>query len=79
MLCLLAIYLPSFLLVSGVLPWWERLRRIPLASAALAGANAAVVGLLIGALYDPVFTAAVMVPGDVAIALDPERLAGGAM
>ncbi len=76
LLCLGAIYLPSFLLVSGVLPWWDRLRRLPIAGAALAGANAAVVGLLLGALYDPVFTAAVTMPGDVAIALGAWALLG---
>ena len=58
-LCLAAIFLPSGLLVMGVLPFWENLRRRPLAQAALRGANAAVVGLLLAALYQPVWTGAV--------------------
>lgn len=55
-IALLAIYLPSALLVVGVLPFWEGLRTAPLARRALLGVNAAVVGLLAAALYDPVFT-----------------------
>ena len=55
-LCLVAIFLPSFLLVIGVLPFWEVLRRRPQVQAALRGVNAAVVGLLLAALYDPVWT-----------------------
>jgi chromate transporter len=61
-LALLAIYLPSALLVFGVLPQWERLRRIPIAQALLAGANAAVVGLLAAALYSPIGTSALTHP-----------------
>jgi chromate transporter len=53
---LLAIFLPSALLVVGGLPFWETLRTAPLARRALTGVNAAVVGLLGAALYDPVFT-----------------------
>jgi chromate transport protein ChrA len=45
--CLLAIFAPSFLLVLGALPFWERLRRHAGTRAALAGVNAAVVGLLL--------------------------------
>src|SRR5215468_4355635 len=52
-LCLVAIFLPSFLLVIGVLPFWEQLRRGAVAQAALRGVNAAVVGLLLAALYNP--------------------------
>jgi len=52
---LLAIFLPSALLVAGVLPFWGRLRHIPGIRRALAGVNAAVVGLLAAALYSPVF------------------------
>jgi chromate transporter len=66
---LVGIFLPSFLLVFGVLPFWEWLRRRPGARAALAGVNAAVVGLLLAALYDPVWTGAVRGPGDFAQAL----------
>lgn len=67
-LCLLAIFLPSFLLVVGALPFWEGLRRQPSAQAALAGVNAVVVGLLLAALYDPVWTAGITGPGDFALA-----------
>jgi chromate transporter len=53
---LVAIFLPSVLLVQGALPFWETLRRMPAAQAALRGTNAVVVGLLLAALYDPVWT-----------------------
>jgi len=64
-LCLLTIFLPSFLLVFGVLPFWSRLRAARSAQAALAGVNAAVVGLLLAALYDPLWTHSVASAGDV--------------
>ncbi len=67
-MALLAIFLPSFLLVFGALPFWQLLRQRPAAQAALMGINAAVVGLLLAALYDPVFTAGVLEPRDFAIA-----------
>jgi chromate transporter len=54
-IALVAIFLPSVLLVLGVLPFWERLRGAPTARRALRGVNAGVVGLLAAALYDPVF------------------------
>jgi chromate transporter len=66
--CLLAIYLPSFLLVIGTLPFWEALRNKPTARAALKGVNAAVVGLLLAALYRPVWTAGITTAGDFALA-----------
>jgi chromate transporter len=66
---LAAIFLPGFLLVAGVLPLWRQLAGRPAAARAIAGVNAAVVGLLAAALYDPVFTSAVRGPVDVAIAL----------
>ena len=66
---LAAIYLPSFLLVIGILPAWERLRADARFRAALAGVNAAVVGLLLAALYDPVWVTAIRAPGDLALAL----------
>lgn len=69
LLCLLAIFLPSFLLVAGALPFWEALRRHPGIQAALLGVNAAVVGLLLAALYDPVWTSAIRGPGDFSLAL----------
>ena len=68
-LCLLAIYLPTGLLVLGILPFWDNLRRMPGAQAALRGANAAVVGLLLAALYQPVWTSAVHTSKDLALAL----------
>ncbi len=67
-LCLVAIFLPSFLLVVGALPFWEDLRRTPAAQAALKGVNAAVVGLLLAALYHPVWTAGIFGPTDFALA-----------
>jgi chromate transporter len=67
-IALVAIYLPSSLLVVGALPFWEKLRDAPLARRAMMGINAAVVGLLAAALYDPVFTAGVTSPPAMAIA-----------
>ncbi len=58
-IALCALFLPGLLLVAGALPFWEGLRRLPRAKAALAGANAAVVGVLALALWDPVWTGAV--------------------
>ena len=63
-----AIFLPAALLVVGVMPFWDRLREHPLAASALSGANAAVVGILAAALYDPVFTAGITGPGTLAVA-----------
>jgi len=68
-ICLIAIFLPSFLLVIGALPFWEELRRRAAAQAALAGVNAAVVGLLLAALYNPVWTAGITSAGDFALAV----------
>ena len=68
-ICLVAIFLPSFLLVIGVLPYWQMLRGKPQAQAALAGVNAAVVGLLLAALYNPVWTSAIVTPRDFAVAV----------
>ena len=67
-IALVAIYIPSTLLVVGALPFWERLRGSPVARRAMLGVNAAVVGLLAAALYDPVFTAGVTSPYTMAIA-----------
>jgi len=66
-LCLVAIFLPSFLLLVGVLPFWESLRRRPAVQSALRGINAAVVGLLLAALYRPVWTSAIFGPADFAL------------
>jgi chromate transporter len=68
-ICLLAIYLPSFLLLLGVLPFWDALRRQAPVQAALRGVNAAVVGVLLAALYTPIWTSAVGSPRDFGIAL----------
>ena len=54
LLCLLFIFLPSFLLVTGTLPFWEKLREISLFSRFLKGVNASVIGLLIAVFYDPI-------------------------
>src|SRR5690606_7732354 len=64
---LIAIFLPSFLLVIGALPFWDALRRRPRAQAALRGVNAAVVGLLLAALYDPVWTSGIRSAADFAL------------
>ena len=53
----------------GALPFWQVLRGKPFAQSALAGVNAAVVGLLLAALYNPVWLSAIMGPLDVAVAL----------
>jgi chromate transporter len=66
---LVAIFLPGLLLLTGVLPFWEVVRRREDAQAAMRGANAAVVGILGAALYNPVWTSAVLTPGDFALAL----------
>jgi chromate transporter len=65
--CLVAIFAPGLLLVSGALPWWQNIGAHPAAARALTGVNAAVVGLLAAALYDPVWTSAVIAPADFAI------------
>ncbi|MCP3866501.1 MAG: chromate efflux transporter [Gammaproteobacteria bacterium] len=69
MIALSAVFLPGFLLVAGVLPLWRSIMSRPIAARAIAGINAAVVGILGAALYDPVWTSAVLGPVDVAIAL----------
>jgi chromate transporter len=68
-LALAAMFLPAFLLVVGTLPFWDALRARPAFRAALRGINAAVVGLLLAALYDPVWTGAIHAPADCALAL----------
>ncbi|MCZ6626762.1 MAG: chromate efflux transporter [SAR324 cluster bacterium] len=69
LLCLGAVFLPSGLLILGVLPYWDALRRQPQMQAALRGVNAAVVGLLLAALYDPVWTSAIRTPAHFALTL----------
>jgi chromate transporter len=68
-ICLVAIFLPSFLLTVGALPFWEELRRVHHVRAILTGVNAAVVGLLLAALYDPVWTSAIHKPADFGLAV----------
>jgi chromate transporter len=65
----LAIYLPSFLLLAAVLPFWNGIIRNPDVVAAVAGVNAAVVGILLAAFYQPVWVNAVHAPIDVALAV----------
>jgi chromate transporter len=69
LLCLVAVFLPGLLLVLGTLPFWAVLRRQVAAQAALAGVNAAVVGWLLAALFQPVWSAAVQGPKDVSVVL----------
>lgn len=68
-IALVGVFLPGLLLVVGALPFWDAFRTRPLAQAAMRGANAAVVGLLVAALYDPVWTSAILGPADFALAL----------
>jgi chromate transporter len=67
-IALVAIFLPGLLLMAGALPFWDGFRRRPSAQAAMRGTNAAVVGILAAALYNPVWTSAVTGPMDFAIA-----------
>lgn len=69
LVAVVAIFLPSFLLVIGALPFWDELRSRVAFQAALKGVNAAVVGILLAALYDPVWTSAIGAPEDFALAL----------
>jgi chromate transporter len=68
-IALVALLLPGMLLVYGMLPFWDATRTRPAAQAAMRGTNAAVVGILGAALYNPVWTSAVMTPRDFALAL----------
>lgn len=69
LLALLAVFAPGVLLVFGILPYWERLRQQQRLQAALVGVNAAVVGLLLAALYNPVFTTGIKSLADTLLAL----------
>ena len=69
LVALIAIFTPSFFLVAGALPFWEQLRRNQGMQAALNGVNAAVVGLLVAALYQPVWVSAVHRNTDFALVL----------
>jgi chromate transporter len=68
-IALVALLLPGMLLVYGMLPFWDAMRTRPAAQAAMRGTNAAVVGILGAALYNPVWTSAVLTPRDFAMAL----------
>ena len=69
MIALVAIFLPSFLFVIGILPFWNRLRTFEPFLAALRGVNAAVVGILLAALYQPIWVSAIHAPQDFALSL----------
>ena len=68
-IALVALMLPGLLLVYGMLPFWDALRTRPAAQAAMRGTNASVVGILATALYNPVWTSAVLTPRDFALAI----------
>jgi chromate transporter len=68
-IALVALLLPGMLLVYGTLPFWDAMRTRPAAQAAMRGTNAAVVGILGAALYNPVWTSAVLTPRDFALAV----------
>jgi chromate transporter len=68
-IALVAIFVPGLLLVAGSLPFWDAFRTRPAAQAAMRGTNAAVVGILGAALYDPLWTSAILRPLDFALAL----------
>jgi chromate transporter len=69
LLCVVAIFAPSFLLVIGLIPFWDTLRRRQTMQAMLRGVNAAVVGVLLAALYTPVWTSGVHSPAGFGLAL----------
>jgi chromate transporter len=69
LIAVVAIFAPSFLLIIGLIPFWDTLRRRQAMQAMLRGVNAAVVGLLLAALYTPVWTAAVHAPAGFGLAL----------
>ncbi|MGG1518057.1 chromate transporter [Paenibacillus oryzisoli] len=68
-IALIAMFLPSFLLVIGSLPFWDAIRRRPNFQSTLKGINAAVVGILLAALFNPVWTSAVHTPLDFCLAI----------
>ncbi|UXN58741.1 chromate efflux transporter [Phyllobacterium zundukense] len=68
-IALAAVFLPGFLILLGVIPFWDGFRTRESAQALMRGANAAVVGILGAALYDPVFTSAIVGPYQFALAL----------
>lgn len=68
-MALMAVFLPGFLILIGVIPFWDSFRKHQSAQALMRGANAAVVGILGAALHDPVFTGAIAGPDQFALAL----------
>ena len=64
----IAVFLPAFLLILGALPFWDSLRNNPNIKGAIMGVNAAVVGILISALYTPIWTSSILTPIDFALA-----------
>ncbi|MDJ0389503.1 chromate efflux transporter [Roseomonas sp. E05] len=68
-IALLGIFLPGLLLIYGMLPFWDSFRKRPKAQAMLRGVNAAVVGILLAALFDPIWISTVHAPADFAVAL----------
>lgn len=69
LISLVAIFLPSFLLIIGALPFWDKLRSIPQIRKSISGINAGVVGILLAALYDPVWASAIFTAKDFAVAI----------
>ncbi|EIJ78219.1 chromate transporter [Bacillus methanolicus PB1] len=63
----IAIFLPAFLLIAGTLPYWDQLRQNPKMKGALMGVNAAVVGILIAAFYEPIWTSSILAPIDFSL------------
>ena len=63
-----AVFLPAFLLIIGTLPFWDQLRSNPKIKGAVMGVNAAVIGILISALYFPIWTSSILAPADFALA-----------
>ncbi|WEI01247.1 chromate transporter [Acinetobacter soli] len=68
-LCIVAIFSPSFFLLIGILPFWQSIRDLAWMIAALKGINAAVVGLLLAALYQPIWTNSIYTSKDFSLAL----------
>jgi chromate transporter len=64
----IAVFLPAFLLILGALPFWDQLRNNPKIKGAIMGVNAAVIGILISALYHPIWTSSILAPMDFALA-----------
>ncbi|NGP46930.1 chromate transporter, partial [Bacillaceae bacterium SIJ1] len=67
LLAMVAIFLPAFLLIAGTLPFWQEMRHLPKMRGAVLGINAAVVGILAAALYQPIWTSSITAAIDVAL------------